>query len=331
MTRLTIDAALALCERAALATGARPEAARSIAQAAVDAEMDGQPNVGLSHYLDYLASLREGRIDGQATPVITRPASAMIRSDARGGAAHTGFDLVFDDLVTAARSLGIALFAQGNAYTSGSLGYFARRLAERGLVAIAATNGPALMAGGGAKKPIYCTNPLAFAAPVTGGAPLVIDQASSATAFVSVRQAAAEGKTLPEGWALDPEGEPTTDPAQAMKGALLAFGGAKGGNIALMVEVLSAGIGGGKWSLDAGSIVEGSQSPGSGLTVIAIDPSLLDPGFAERLAAQLERLESGHGVHVPGRRKADMRSHALSHGIDVPEAIVEQVRRYAEA
>lgn len=329
MTSLTIDAALALCERAAIAAGARPGTARSIAQAAVDAEMDGQPDVGLSHYLDYLASLKEGRIDGKATPVVTRPAPAIIRSDARGGAAHTGFDLAFDDLVTAARSLGIALFAQGNAYTCGSLGYFARRLAERGLIAFAATNGPALMAGGGAKKPIYCTNPLAFAAPVEGGAPLVIDQASSATAFVSVRKAAADGKTLPEGWALDQEGNPTTDPAQAMKGALLAFGGARGGNIALMVEVLSAGLGGGKWSLDAGSIVEGPESPGSGLTIVAIDPSLLDPAFGERLATQLDRLESGHGVHVPGRRKADTRKRALRNGIDVPDAIVEAVRRYA--
>lgn len=322
---LSLDEALALCVKAAKAAGAREETARAIALAAVDAEAEGQPNVGLSHFIDYIDSLEAGRIDGQAQPVISKAAPAIFLSDARGGAAHTGFDQAFDDLVATARLLGLALFSQRNAYTAGSLGYYGTRLAEHGLASIAATNGPALITGAGATRPIYCTNPLAFVAPVAGGPPLVIDQSSSATAFVSVRQAAAEGRELPEGWALDSEGRPTTDPAAAMRGALLTFGGSRGANIALMVDVLAAGVSGAKWSIDAGSISEGSDSPGSGLFVLALAPELIDPDFSARMAAQIERLRQEYGVHIPGLRKAEARARAAAEGITVPRGVYERI------
>ena len=322
---LKIDEARQLCEAAAVRAGASPETAKSIADAAVRAEAEGQASVGLGHFLDYLASLREGRIDGQATPLITRPAPAIILSDARKGAAHPGYDRAFDDLVATAKSFGLALFVQKNAYTCGALGHFAVRLAEAGLIGLAATNGPALLAGSGSTRPVYCTNPMAFAAPVAGGSPLLIDQSSSATAFVNVRQAARNGRTIPPGWALDSEGNPTTDPEKAMTGALLAFGGARGANIALMVEVLSAGLSGAKWSLDAASISAGSENPGSGLFVLAIAPGLLDPDFSDRMAAQLERLSGEYGVHIPGPAKAKAYAAAEVSGITVPKAVYERI------
>ena len=163
-------------------------------------------------------------------------------------------------IVDAAQRFGLALFTQKNAYTCGALGYFAGRLAGKGLAALAATNGPALLAGSGSTKPVYCTNPMAFAAPVAGGPPLLIDQSSSATAFVNIRAAAKAGKPIPDGWALDAEGRPTTDARQAVKGALLAFGGERGANIALMVEVLAAGISGANWSLDAPPFARGARA-----------------------------------------------------------------------
>jgi (2R)-3-sulfolactate dehydrogenase (NADP+) len=255
---------------------------------------------------------------------------AVIVSDAGGGVAHLGFDLAFDEFVATTRKLGVAIFCQRNAFTCGALGYFTSRLAEQGLVALAATNGPALLAGSGSTKPVYCTNPLSFAAPAAEGAPLLIDQASSATAFVRIRQAAQRGETIPPGWAIDADGNPTTDPAQAMKGALLAFGGERGANIALMVEVLAAGLAGANWSLDAPSFTEGSQSPGSGLFILAIHPRTAQPDFDERLDRQLNRLADGYGVHVPGRSKQEQRAHAVAHGLTVPRAVVEQLRAAAE-
>jgi (2R)-3-sulfolactate dehydrogenase (NADP+) len=322
---LTLQEATALCERAAVVAGASPAAALSLARSVVAAEADGQPSVGLSHFIDYLDALEAGRIKGWAEPEVTRPAPAVIVSDAKGGAAHPGFDLAFEDLVEAANAFGLAMFTQRNAFTCGALGYFAGRLAERGLASIAATNGPPLLAGAGGTKPVFCTNPMAFAAPVAGGPPLVIDQASSATAFVSIRAAAERGETIPPGWALDGEGRPTTDPLAAMKGALLAFGGSRGANVALMVEVLAAGINDASWSLDAPPFGEGTEGPNTGMTVIALAPRLIDPDFSERLARQIERLSGEYGVHIPGRARAAARQRAEREGIAVARTVYDRI------
>lgn len=322
---LTVQEAEALCERAAHDAGASSFAARSLARSVVAAEADGQASVGLSHFVDYLDALEAGRIDGTAEPAITRPAPALILSDGKGGAAHPGFDLAFDDLVETARTYGIALFTQRNAFTCGSLSYFAGRLAEQGLAAIAVTNGPALVAGAGGKKPVYCTNPMAFAMPVAGGPPLVVDQSSSATAFVNIRAAANAGRQIPEGWALDANGEPTTDPNEAVKGALLAFGGNRGANIALMVEVLAAGINGANWSLDAPPFGVGPDGPGTGMTVIAIAPQLIDPDFATRVGLQVERLSGDYGVHIPGHAKVAARERSEHDGLTIPRAVYDRI------
>jgi (2R)-3-sulfolactate dehydrogenase (NADP+) len=317
--RLSLEEATELAERVCRDAGLNDEAARSLARATVSAEAHGKSSIGLAHLVDYLAALREGRIDGDAEPAVTSPAPAAIHCDARGGIAQLGFDRVFDDLRRRVVTFGLALFVQKGSYTTGELGYYPRRLAEAGLVAFAATNGPALMTVAGAKRRVYCTNPLAFAAPVAEGPPLLIDQASSATAFVELRRYADRGEALPSGWAVDADGRPTTDPSAALRGALLAFGGARGANIALMVEVMAAGLAGANWALDAPSFMSGDRSPGAGLTVVAIAPALLAPDFPQRLRLQLDRL-ARCGVHIPGRR-------ATVATIELPDALAAQIER----
>jgi (2R)-3-sulfolactate dehydrogenase (NADP+) len=327
--RLSLAQARSLCEDAAVRMGANQATAHAIAVAAVDAQAAGQANVGLAHFLDYLAALRDGRIDGQAVARLSFPSPCVIASDAGGGAAQTGFLEAFDQLVAVARAQGLALFLQHNAYTCGALGWFAERLARQGLVALAATSGPALMASAGGGRPITCTNPIAFAAPVADAPPLLIDQASSETAFVNVRRAAAEGRPIPQGWAVDAEGRPTTDAAAAMAGALLPFGGARGANIALMVEVLAAGLGGANWALDAPSFTHGSSSPGSGLFVLAIDPTNLAPDFGQRMHKQMARLADDYGVHVPGRGKAAETARAESEGLEVDASVIDAIAGFS--
>ena len=318
---LSAGQALALAEAACRGAGAGPRMARALAQATLAAELRGKAVVGFAHLPDYLDALVNGRIDGAAEPFITSPAPALIACDVKGGVAQLGFDDAYGELETRARGYGLALLTISNSFTTGELGGYVRRLADGGLVALAATNGPALMQPPGASGPVYCTNPIAFAAPGRDGAAVVIDQSSSPTAFVSLRGAT----TIPEGWAVDAHGRPTTDAAAALGGALLSFGGARGGNIALMVEILAAGLSGANWSLDAPSFAAGGRSPGVGLTVVAIAPALLAPDFASRLEAQLQRLD-GKGVHIPG---AAARSGATE--VRLPPALAATLRRYAGA
>lgn len=299
---LTQREAKTLARACCLRQGASQAVADALTAATLAAEDRGLPALGFAHLIDYLDGFCQGRIDPTAEPVLTRPAPALIQSDARRGIAQLGFDRAFEDLCTTASDFGLSLFAQRAAFTSGELGYYTRRLARKGLVALAFTNGPPLLAPQGSSRALYSTNPLAFAAQAADGRLLSIDQACSSTAFVSLLHAAETDSLIPEGWALDAAGQPTCNAREAVRGTLLAFGGARGANIALMVEVLAAGITGANWSLDAGDFRQGSSSPSAGLLVVAIAPRLLDDDFPRRLGRQLTRF-ADNGVYLPGLSK----------------------------
>ncbi|WPE20943.1 Ldh family oxidoreductase [Shinella zoogloeoides] len=320
--------AMDLARTALMRVGMAEAAAAALARATLDAEMAGKRPVGFLHLTDYLRSLVDGRITARAEPLITSPVPAIMKCNAMGGVAQHGFSLAHEELAAKARTFGIAVFSLHNSYTTGELGWYAARLAEEGLVALAATNGPALMAGAGGRQPVYCTNPLAFAAPLEDGRLLLVDQASSMAAFVDIREAAARGETIPDGWALDQDGEPTIDPFAAMQGALLAYGSTRGANIALMVEVLAAGLTGANWSLDAPDFQAGEATPGIGLFVLALSPQLFADDFPARLARQVERLSGEFGVHIPGLRRTERQRQAESAGIVLPRQLFDSISSF---
>ena len=167
---------------------------------------------------------------------------------------------------------------------------------------------------------------MAYSVPHVGRAPLTVDQASSSTAFVSVRDAAAQGTPLPDGWAVDADGRPTTDPEAALAGALLPFGGYKGANIALLVELLSS-MAGGNWSMDAPSWNAGSRSPSVGMFVLAIDHATVGRGFPGRAEEHLDRL-AGSGVHLAGGRRTAQLA-APSDSLTLRADVVAALRRGA--
>lgn len=304
---LSVDEATALAIRACVDRGASLPAARALATATLSAELEGKPGLGFPHFLDYLAAMEAGRIDPRAEPELSAPLPAIIHCDAKDGIAQLGFDLAFDRLVDAAGALGVAIFSQNNSFTAGEIGYYARRLAKAGFVSIAFANAQALMAPAPGGRKAFSTNPLAFGVPLgADAAPLVFDQASSATAFVNILRAAREGEAIPEGWAVDADGNPTTDAVKAADGALLPAGGYKGANIALMVEMMAAGYAGASWSADAGTFNTGHTPPRSGMTIIVIKPDAIDPAFLSRCKAHMERLVT-LGVRRPGSRAGEKR------------------------
>ncbi|SIT48111.1 Malate/L-lactate dehydrogenase family protein [Paraburkholderia ribeironis] len=302
------------------AVGANDAIAHSLTEAVISAELAGSKAVGFAHLPDYLDGFVQGRIAVNAEPQVTFAALAAVRVDARGGIAQLAFDRVFGEIVDRAKTYGVVTLAVSNSFTVGELGYYTRRLAESGLVALGTCNATAQMTTLECGKPVYGTNPVSFAAPVANDRPLVIDQASSATAFVSVRRAAQAGETLPEGWAVDEQGVPTTDARAAIKGLLLPFGGARGANIAMMMEILAAGMTGANWSMDAPHYAKGSETPGIGLFLVALKADVFAEDFEARLAAQIERLAQA-GVRIPG-------SHIKVREIDVPDDVMNKVRSF---
>src|SRR5215211_3075396 len=257
MVRLNLDEAFELARRACVAAGAHDDMARSLAEATVSAEACGRTSVGFAHLPDYIAALKAGRIKGDAEPALSFPAPCLIACDVRGGIAQLGFDMAREALRERASAHGLALLAISGSFTTGELGWYVRRMAEAGFATLAATNGPALMRPPGASIPVYCTNPIALGAPGSRGVAVLIDQASSATAFVDLRRAAEANGPIPGDWAVDRHGQPTTDARSALAGSLLTFGGSRGANVALIVELLAAGLTGANWSLDAPSFTSG--------------------------------------------------------------------------
>lgn len=319
-----------LALRACRGAGADEASARALVDASLSAARFGPATLGFPHMVDYLNSFREGRINCSPAPTLTRPLPAMLVSDADGGVAQLGFDLAFDDIVGAARKAGIAIFTQTNSYTAGELGYYVRRLAAEGLVGLAATNANAMVVSKPGGPAVYSTNPLAFGFPLgEASLPMVIDQASSATAFVNIVAAAAEGRSIPRGWAVDENGADTEDPEKALGGALLPFGGRKGGNVALLVEMLSAGLSGGPWSLDTPDFRSGSTRPAVGLTVLAMMPGAPGEGRIARAHEQTRRL-AGLDVFIPGVSDVEFPP-SPSKRLAMPASVHEAVRAFAAA
>lgn len=317
----------ALALRACLGAGAGPASARSLADATLSAALSGPATLGFPHMLDYLNSFREGRINCHPAPKLSRPFPAFLTCDADAGLAQLGFDEAFGALVEAARGFGVAVFTLRNSYTTGELGYYVRRLAAEGLIGFAVTNANAMLVAKAGGPAVYSTNPMAFAFPLGDGAPpLIVDQSSSATAYVNLIAAAAEGREIPQGWAVDENGNDTRDPQKALAGALLPFGGRKGANLALIVEMLSAGLSGGSWSMDAPDFRTGDVSPAVGLTVLALMPGAAEDGRVARASEQAGRLQE-LGVFVPGVSGRTFPPPARK--LTVPRSIYEAVRRFA--
>ncbi|MFZ9449259.1 MAG: Ldh family oxidoreductase, partial [Alphaproteobacteria bacterium] len=194
-------------------------------------------------------------------------------------------------------------------------------LAEAGLVAIAMTSYMPAVAPAGARVPFFGTNPMAFAWPRAGGTALVVDQASAAMARGEVTLAAREGRSLPPGTGIDAAGQPTTDPAAVLKGALLPFGGHKGSGIALMVELLAGALIGQSFSVEAAERDNKDGGPPSGgVFMLALDPARFGDaeGWLDHGESFLARLAALDGVRLPGDRRAANRRRIAIEGVELP-------------
>ncbi|UVM42662.1 Ldh family oxidoreductase [Pseudomonas brassicacearum] len=324
--RFTLDEAVDWVKHLCESKGCSPAVALSLAHATVAAQARGNQAVGFRHLADYLPGFSSGRINPRAEPRISRAGAIIFKSDAQGGIAQLGVDRCFDSLCHAAHANGMATLSQCNSFTSGELGDYTLRFAQAGLIALAVANGPALVAVPGAKGKTYSTNPLSFSSPSADGIPLMFDQACSAAAFVNIAHAASTGSDIPDGWAVDQQGNGTRNALAALSGALLPFGGHRGANLMLMVEVLAAGLTGANWSLDAPAFNQGNQTPGCGLLILLLAPAFFSSGFEQRLSSQLTRLTQ-MGVHRPGWERQHLTLTAQNDGISVPVDLLEQLSR----
>jgi delta1-piperideine-2-carboxylate reductase len=314
--------------------GTSEQVAQVLSQNCASAQRDGSHSHGIFRIPGYLSSLASGWVDGKAVPVVEDVSPAFIRVDAANGFAQPALAAAMDLLIEKVKSAGIAILAIRGSHHFAALWPDVEPFAEQGLVALSVVNSMTCVVPHGAQKPLFGTNPIAFAAPRAGGQPIVFDLATSAIANGDVQIAAREGRMLPAGMGVDRAGQPTEDPKAILDGgALLPFGGYKGSALSMMVELLAAGLTGGNFSFEFDwSAHPGAQTPWTGQLLIVIDP---DKGsgqsFAQRSEELVRQMQGVGQERMPGDRRYKQRAESLANGIEISVADWEQLQTLATA
>jgi (2R)-3-sulfolactate dehydrogenase (NADP+) len=321
----------ALAVRVLVAAGTAEANAAPTADALIAAELDGLASHGVSRLPFYADQIKAGKVDGKAVPTVSRPAAALIRVDACCGLAFPAIDLGFEAASLVARESGLVAIAIANSHHAGVVGHHVERLAAQGLVGIAFANTPAAIAPWGGTRGIFGTNPIAFACPRSAAPPLVIDLSMSIVARGKLLIAAAKGEPIPAGWALDKEGNPTTDAMAALAGTIEPIGGAKGAALAFMVEILAAGLTGSQFGFEATSFFDAKgPPPRTGQLFLALDPiALAGPSFGNRIEILCAAILEDPAIRLPGERRLKMRARLSREGIAVPAKLLADLRQRA--
>ena len=292
------------------------------------AEMEGLPSHGFSRIPYYAAQSAAGKVDGHAVPLVERPRPGVVTVDARCGFAFSAFADGLPLAARAAKESGVALLAVRNSHHAGVLGFPVADLAEQGLVALGFANSPASLAPYGGKKVTFGTNPLAMACPRKDAPPLVIDLSMGLLARGKILQAAKKGELIPEGAAVDAQGNPTRDPAKAFDGALLPFGGPKGYALALMVEIMSAALTGASLAIEASSLfTPDGPAPRLGQSFLIMDPAATaGANFVDRVEQLLTVITDQPGTRLPGDRRIGLSQQARqSNSINLPDDLLAEL------
>ena len=329
--KLNLTQVESLATEALIGAGTLPESAMSVGKAARAAERDGIRSHGLLYVPIYCEHVKCGKVDGSAVPEVIQSRLSAIQVDAKTGFAHPAIDAGFKELIPLVKSNGCVGLTISNSYNCGVLGYHVERLAEAGLVGMGFTNSPASIAPVGGKKPVIGTNPFALAVPDSaGGIAFVLDQSASVVAKSEIMMRAREGDSIPEGWALDAEGQTTRDPGIALKGSMAPSGGYKGFCTGLLVEVMAAALSGAVLGLQA-SPFSGTIGgpPRTGQCFIAFDPDAFSGvEFYERISILRDAIQSQDGARLPGERRRKNRQRIELEGIEVVQSLLDKIRLF---
>jgi (2R)-3-sulfolactate dehydrogenase (NADP+) len=326
--RLSLEALQHLAQSALARAGANDDMARATARALVYAEARGLASHGVSRIGQYAKHLANGRADGSATPGIAAERAGAVLIDARYGLAFPACELAVSQAIRRSGEHGVAFAGVTNSHHFGVAGYHLEPMAPAGRVGLAFGNSPAAMPTAGGRRPLFGTNPIAAIFPRESAPPLLVDLSLSEVARGKLMVAARENRPIPPGWALDKDGNPTTDPRAGLEGSMLPMGGAKGAMLALVVELLVTALTGAALGFEATSFfVDEGNRPRLGQAFVAIDPGALAGRavYAERIETLIAAMTVDPAVRLPGDRRRALALAAAEHGVEVAPAVHSQL------
>jgi (2R)-3-sulfolactate dehydrogenase (NADP+) len=332
MARISMDALGELVAAALRRAGAGPAMAQAAARALVLAEAQGLASHGLSRVAQYSGHLRNGRVNVAAVPVVARSKGGAAVVDAQEGLAFVACELAVQEAIARAREFGVSVVGVVNSHHCGVVVDHLRAVSAAGMVGLGFSNSPSAMPAAGGKHPIFGTNPIAAIFPRRDAVPLMIDLSLSEVARGKLMVAAKEGRSIPPGWALDPNGQPTTDPKAGMDGSMLPIGAAsspKGAMLALVVELLVTALIGANFGFEASSFfVDEGNRPHLGQTFLVIDPDALAgrAGFLDRVEVLVREMLVDDGVRLPGARREALLVAARTDGIEVSDTMLRSLQ-----
>ena len=316
-----------------------------VADSLIDADRRGVHTHGLIRLPSYCELVRSGEVVLGVIPQIHPDDGAVGTIDGRRGFGAVLGTYAIDQAILRAGRYGVSLVTVRDANHFGAAAYYARRAAKAGLVAVAATNTPAVMAPTGGAGARVGNNPFSIAAPMPAGRPpFVLDMAQTAVSRGRIKLAEMAGVAIPPDWALAPDGRPTTDPTEALAGALLPFGGHKGYGLALGIELLAGVLSGASLSpelVNTGmtgrrwSATEELPNSAVGNAYLAVDPAAFvgrDEFVARmaRLADAIKAAPPAPGVDevlLPGELEARSEAEADRSGVALEPPAIDALGR----
>jgi (2R)-3-sulfolactate dehydrogenase (NADP+) len=324
---------LHLAQNALEKAGASPLMAEAAAKHLLRAEEHGLPTHGMSRVPFYCSFLKNGRADGDARPKMLAERAAACLIDNCDGLPYESAEWAIGEVIQRARRNGIGFAGITNSAHVGVLGIHLLAVAQAGMVGVAFTNSPAAIPPWGGKRALFGTDPVAFAFPREKGDPLVIDLALTTVVRGKIMVAMQKGEKIPEGWALDRNGKPTTDPKEAIEnGSLFPIGGAKGAMLALAFELICTSLTGAAIGTEADSFFsEQGNKPRIGHAFLAIDPGALagQDRYFERVETVVRTMLADEGVRLPGARRFASERKLREQGIEIADDLLAKIEKLA--
>ena len=322
-----------LAKQALLNAGAHETMAETAAQHLVRAEEQGLPTHGMSRVPFYCSMLKNGRADGKARPAMAAEKAAVCLIDNADGLPYESAAWAIEEVIQRARRNGIGFAGIRNSAHVGVLGIHLQKVAQAGMVGVAFTNSPAAIPAWGGKKALFGTDPVAFAFPRKGADPIVVDLALTTVTRGKIMVAMQKGEKIPEGWALDRHGKPTTDPKEAIEqGSLFPIGGTKGAMLALAFELVCAALTGAAIGPEADSFFsEQGNKPRIGQAFLAIDPGALAgmDRYFERIETVVRTMLADEGVRLPGAKRFASEKRLRGEGIEIADDLLAKIEKLA--